>query len=48
MGKVKKAKPSQMATKVPLEEQIANAKFAKPKNRNKIRLRQDETEQVEY
>lgn len=46
MGKAKRMKPSQMGTKVPLEQDIEGAKFAKSKNRNKIRLRQDDDEQV--
>ncbi|KAJ8961431.1 hypothetical protein NQ318_014678 [Aromia moschata] len=45
MGKTKRTKPSQMAVKTPLEQDIQNARFAKPKNRNKIRLRQDEEDQ---
>lgn len=46
MGKTKKIKPSQAANKVPLEQDIEDAKFVKPKNRNKIRFRKDEDEQV--
>lgn len=46
MGKAKKLKPSQAAKKVPLEQDIEDAKFTKPKNRNKIRLRKDDDEQV--
>ena len=46
MGKAKRLKPSQMGTKVPLDQDIEDTKFAKAKNRNKIRLRQDEEEQV--
>lgn len=46
MGKAKKMKPSQVAARVPLEQDIEAAKFAKPKGRCKIRLRQDEEEQV--
>ena len=46
MGKAKRLKPSQMGTKVPLDQDIEDTKFAKSKNRNKIRLRQDEEEQV--
>ncbi|XP_060517243.1 bystin [Cylas formicarius] len=42
MGKTKKMKPSQVANKSSLEEDIYNTKFATSKNRNKIRLRQDE------
>ncbi|KAJ3654012.1 hypothetical protein Zmor_013227 [Zophobas morio] len=45
MGKAKRLKPSQMGTKVPLDQDIEDTKFAKAKNRNKIRLRQDEEEQ---
>ncbi|XP_018573901.1 bystin [Anoplophora glabripennis] len=44
MGKTKRMKPSQMG-KVSLEEDIHNARFVKSKNKNKIRLRQDEEEQ---
>ncbi|XP_072382297.1 bystin [Diabrotica undecimpunctata] len=44
MGKVKqKSNPHQK--NVPLEQDIQNTKFAKSKNRNKIRLRKDEEEQ---
>ncbi|XP_050502484.1 bystin [Diabrotica virgifera virgifera] len=44
MGKVKqKSNPPQK--NVPLEQDIQNTKFAKSKNRNKIRLRKDEEEQ---
>lgn len=46
MGKTKKMKLSQMANKVPLEQDIQDARIAKNKNRNKIRLRQVEDEQV--
>lgn len=46
MGKTKKMKPSQIGNKVPLEQDIQNSRIAKSKNRNKIRLRQDEEEQV--
>jgi len=45
MGKTKRAKPSEMANKVPLEDDINDAKFVKAKKRNKLRLRQDEEEQ---
>lgn len=45
MGKTKKIK-SVPVTKVPLEQDIQNSRIAKSKNRNKIRLRQDEEEQV--
>ncbi|XP_044267091.1 bystin [Tribolium madens] len=45
MGKAKRLKPSQMGAKVPLDQDIEGAKFAKSKNRNKIRLRQDDEEQ---
>lgn len=48
MGKVKKIKPSKVGNKLPLEQDIESAKFAKSKNRNKIRLRQDEDEQVRF
>lgn len=44
MGKTKRMKPSQTA-KVSLEQDIHDARFVKSKNRNKIRLRQDEEEQ---
>ncbi|XP_022919122.2 bystin [Onthophagus taurus] len=44
MGKAKKLKPSQMGKKVSLEEQLDDDKFAKPKNRNKIRVRKDDHE----
>lgn len=46
MGKIKNAKPSQMVNKIPLEQDIHNVRIAKGKNRNKIRLRQDEEEKV--
>lgn len=46
MGKTKKMKPSQAGKKVSLEQEIEDAKFAKPKNRIKTRFRQDEDEQV--
>lgn len=46
MGKTKKLKPSQITKKVPLEQDIEDAKFAKSKNRNKVRLRKDDDEQV--
>ncbi|VEN51013.1 unnamed protein product [Callosobruchus maculatus] len=46
MGKAKKIKPSEAGmTRVTLEDEIHDAKFAKSKNRNKIRLRQDEDQQ---
>ncbi|CAH1118450.1 unnamed protein product [Phaedon cochleariae] len=45
MGKPKKANPSEKTNKVSLEQDIQSIKFAKSKGRNKIRLRQDETEQ---
>lgn len=48
MGKAKKLKPSQAGKKVPLEQEIEDAKFAKPKNRNKTRLRKDDDEQVRF
>lgn len=48
MGKAKKAKPSQKANKVPLEQDIENAKFTKSKNRVKMRFRKDEDEQVSH
>lgn len=38
-------KPSQMATKVPLEQHIADTRFASHKNRNKIRLRKDDDDE---
>lgn len=46
MGKAKRMKPSQMGTKIPLDKDIEDVKFAKPKNRNKIRMRQEEEETV--
>lgn len=46
MGKTGRPKPSQVGTKVPLDQQITDSRIAKSKNRNKIRLRQDETEEV--
>lgn len=46
MGKTKKLKPSQVGQKVPLEQDIEDAKFVKPKNRNKVRLRKDDDEEV--
>lgn len=46
MGKAKKAKPSRKQNKVPLDQEIEDAKFAKPKSRNKVRPRQDDEEQV--
>ncbi|KAF7269350.1 bystin [Rhynchophorus ferrugineus] len=45
MGKTKRSKPSKMASKTSLEEDIYDAKFAKAKSRNKVRARQDEDEQ---
>lgn len=45
MGKIKKLKPSQVASKASLEEDIEQTKFAQSKNRNKIRNRRDEEEQ---
>lgn len=45
MPKVKKVRGKQEQPKVSLGEEIDDAKFAKPKNRNKIRFRQEE-EQV--
>lgn len=46
MGKTKRTKPSKMVSKTSLEEDIYDAKFTKAKNRNKVRVRQDEDEQV--
>lgn len=46
MGKAKRIKPSQIGVKATLEQDIEDAKFAKNKNRNKIRLRKDEDDQV--
>lgn len=46
MGKTKKMKPSHVGNKIPLDQDIQNSRIAKSKNRNKIRLRQDEEEQV--
>ncbi|KRT80530.1 hypothetical protein AMK59_6734, partial [Oryctes borbonicus] len=40
-----KMKPSQMATKVPLEQHITDTRFANHKNRNKIRLRKDDDDE---
>lgn len=37
MGKAKKIKVSKGATKIPLEEQIADSQFVKPKGRVKTR-----------
>lgn len=48
MGKTKKLKPSQAAARSTLEQDIESAKFVKPKNRNKIRFRKDEDEQVSF
>lgn len=45
MGKARKPKPSQMATKNRLEEDIEQAKFAQPTNRNKVRPRKAEDEE---
>ncbi|KAK9888723.1 hypothetical protein WA026_000949 [Henosepilachna vigintioctopunctata] len=45
MGKTKKFKPSQIATKVPLDKDIEEAQFAQPKNRVKTRHRQNEDEE---
>lgn len=45
MGKTKKINAAPVA-KVPLEQDIQNSRIAKSKNRNKIRLRQNEEEQV--
>lgn len=46
MGKTKRLKPSQMVNKVSLENDIEEARYAKSKNRNKIRFRQDEEDKV--
>lgn len=46
MGKTNKLNPSRMVNKVPLEQDIQNARIVKSKNRTKIRLRQDEDEKV--
>lgn len=47
MGKAKKIKPSRRAgAKVALGDDIESSKYAKSKNRNKIRLRKDEDEEV--
>lgn len=48
MGKTKKMKPSHVGNKIPLDQDIQNSRIAKSKNRNKIRLRQDEEEQVTF
>ncbi|CAH1972186.1 unnamed protein product [Acanthoscelides obtectus] len=46
MGKAKKMKPSETGTtRAPLEADIHDAKFARSKNRSKIRLRQDDDQQ---
>ncbi|KAJ8913502.1 hypothetical protein NQ315_017052 [Exocentrus adspersus] len=45
MGKTKRAKPSQMAAKVSLEQDIHSDLYATSKNRNKIRVRQVDEEQ---
>ncbi|KAL1493991.1 hypothetical protein ABEB36_009667 [Hypothenemus hampei] len=47
MGKTKRTKPSETAGKVPLEQDIYDTKFVKTKNRNKIRLRQEEEQYVD-
>nr|AEE63160.1 unknown [Dendroctonus ponderosae] len=46
MGKFKRAKPSEISMKSTLEEDIQNAQYAKQKNRNKVRPRQEEEEYV--
>lgn len=47
MGKTKKMKPSQMgAPKRTLEQDIEDTQIVKSKNRNKIRFRKDEDEEV--
>lgn len=49
MGKAKKIKPSRRAgAKVALGDDIESSKYAKSKNRNKIRLRKDEDEEVSW
>lgn len=44
MGKFKRTKPSQISLKPTLEEDIQNSQYAKQKNRNKVRPRQEEEE----
>lgn len=46
MPKIKRSKAAQGISKVPLEQQLEDHQFAKPKNRNKIRLRKDDEEKV--
>lgn len=46
MPKIKSNKKAQAQLKVPLHQEIEEAKFAKPKNRNKIRKRKDDDEKV--
>lgn len=51
MGKAKKVKVSKGETKqqkVPLAEQIEDEKTLKSKNRNKIKIRTDEDEEVTF
>ncbi|CAG9772022.1 unnamed protein product [Ceutorhynchus assimilis] len=47
MGKTKRAKPSEVVNKVPLEQDIYNSKFTKAKERHKLRLRQEEEQFVD-
>lgn len=46
MGKIKKIKASQRATKIPLDQQIEEENLTKHKNRNKLRFRKDDDDQV--
>lgn len=46
MGKAKKIKVSKNPKKVSLEQQINDAQFVKPKNREKIRFTRDNDEEV--
>lgn len=46
MGKVKKIKKSKPVTKIALDRQIEDDKYAKAKNRSKERNRQDEEDLV--
>lgn len=46
MGKAKKMKPSQAGGKKPLHEDIESATAVRSKNRNKIRLRKDDDDEV--
>lgn len=48
MGKGKKIKSAKNGPKVTLEQQIEDEQFVKPKDRVKIRERQDEDEEVRF